>query len=270
MGDGKLVLGVDPSSGMIANARVPRACDWPRASSTFSDTSNMKCLPSIGPTNHVDRFMRPTVFHHIKLLTSIAAGLVLFFLLPAQWGVLVRVLASWIGGTTLFIVWVFVWMSSCSAEQLYVRYKEEDETAFIILVTVICAALLSLVAIVALLATVKQVSGSERTMHVLLAAGTVVSSWWLVPTIFTLHYTDEFYSASDDDRPLLFPDTRRPVFWDFAYFSFTIAAACQTADVSTANTSIRKVVLAHSLIAFLFNASILGFAVNVSASLFSN
>lgn len=206
---------------------------------------------------------------HIKLLTSIFAGAVLFFLLPGHWGVLARVLVGWSGGVTLFLVWVFVWMSSCTAEQLYVKYKEEDETAPIILVTVICAALLSLVAIVLLLSTVKQVSGFERVLHVSLAAATVVSSWLLVPTMFMLHYADEYYSVADEDRPLLFPETRRPLFWDFAYFSFTIAAACQTADVSTANTSIRKAVLAQSLIAFVFNASILGFAVNVSAGLFS-
>jgi uncharacterized membrane protein len=208
-------------------------------------------------------------FQHIKLLTSIVAGVVLFFLLPAHWAELTRVLVSWNSAVTLFVVWVFVWMSGCSAEQLYMRYKEEDETAAIILVTVICAALLSLVAIVLLLSTVKQVVGAERALHVGLAALTVMSSWFLVPTMFTLHYADAFYSATDDDRPLLFPQTRRPVFWDFAYFSFTIAAACQTADVSTANTPIRKTVLAHSVIAFVFNAFILGFAVNISAGLFS-
>jgi uncharacterized membrane protein len=209
-------------------------------------------------------------FHHIKLLTSIVAGFVLFFLLPGHWGPLARVLVSWNGGVTLFLLWVFLWMKGCSAEQLYLRYKEEDETAVVILATVICAALLSLVAIVALLSTVRQVAGFERAMHVSLAALTVVSSWLLVPTMFTLHYTDAFYSATDDDRPLLFPQTLRPIFWDFVYFSFTIAAACQTADVGTANTSIRKTVLAQSLIAFVFNASILGFAVNVSAGLFAS
>jgi uncharacterized membrane protein len=209
-------------------------------------------------------------FQHIKLLTSIVAGVVLFFLLPAHWGILARVLVSWNGGSILFLVWVFVWMSGCSAEQLYMRYKEEDETAAIILVIVICAALLSLIAIVLLLSTVKQVTGAERALHVGLAALTVASSWVLVPTMFTLHYADAFYSATDDDRPLLFPQTQRPVFWDFAYFSFTIAAACQTADVSTANTPIRKAVLAHSVIAFVFNASILGFAVNISAGLLSS
>jgi uncharacterized membrane protein len=207
---------------------------------------------------------------HIKLLTSTVVGAVLFFLLPEHWGLLPRVLVSWSSGIMLFLVWVFVWMSGCTAEQIYEKYKEDDDTAVIILVVVTCAALLSLAAIVALLSTVRQVAGLERAMHVSLAAATVLSSWLLVPTMFTLHYANAFYSASDDDRPLLFPQTLRPVFWDFAYFSFTIAAACQTADVSTANTSIRKAVLAHSLIAFVFNASILGFAVNVSAGLFSN
>ncbi len=108
------------------------------------------------------------------------------------------------------------------------KYKEEDETAALILVVVTCAALLSLVAIVLLLSTVKQVAGTERALHIGLAALTVMTSWLLVPTMFTLHYADAFYSADDDERPLLFPQTLRPVFWDFAYFSFTIAAACQT------------------------------------------
>ena len=208
-------------------------------------------------------------FQHIKLLTSIAAGVVLFFVLPVHLSLVARVLVSWNGGAILFLVWVFVWMSGCTAEQLYMKYKEEDETAALILVVVTCAALLSLVAIILLLSTVKHVAGTERALHIGLAALTVVTSWLLVPTMFTLHYADAFYSADDDDRPLLFPQTVRPVFWDFAYFSFTIAAACQTADVSTANTSIRRTVLVHSLIAFVFNASILGFAVNISAGLLS-
>jgi uncharacterized membrane protein len=88
--------------------------------------------------------------HHIKLLTSLVVGVVLFFLLPGEWGSLARVLVGWNASVVMFVVWVFLWMTNRTAEQLYMRYKEEDESAFIILVTVICAALLSLVAIVAL------------------------------------------------------------------------------------------------------------------------
>jgi uncharacterized membrane protein len=76
-----------------------------------------------------------------------------------------------------------------------------------------------------------------------------------------------FYSAPAERRPLKFPSSTEPVFWDFAYFSFTIAAACQTADVATCAVAMRKVALAHTLVAFLFNAAILGFAINITAGL---
>jgi uncharacterized membrane protein len=102
-----------------------------------------------------------------------------------------------------------------------------------------------------------------------LAAFTLVNSWLLVPTIFTTHYADMFYSVGEDDRPLTFPNTPMPVFWDFAYFSFTIAAACQTADVCTNNREVRRMMIAHMLISLFFNASILGFAINVTAGLIS-
>jgi uncharacterized membrane protein len=117
------------------------------------------------------------------------------------------------------------------------------------------------------LATLKQVGGAERLAHIALAALTLVSSWLLVPTMFTTHYADMFYSAAEDARPLAFPNTPMPIFWDFAYFSFTIAAACQTSDVATNNHSIRRIVIAHTLVSFFFNASILGFAINVTAGL---
>jgi uncharacterized membrane protein len=37
--------------------------------------------------------------------------------------------------------------------------------------------------------------------------------------------------------------------------------------VSTTNAAIRRTVIAHTLISFLFNATILGFAINVTAGL---
>jgi uncharacterized membrane protein len=77
-----------------------------------------------------------------------------------------------------------------------------------------------------------------------------------------------FYSVPDGEPPVLsFPDTAEPLFWDFVYFSFTIGVACQTADVSTRHTDIRKIVTIHSVISFVFNLAVLGFALNVSAGL---
>jgi len=204
---------------------------------------------------------------HPRLWISIAAGFAIFFVLPQHWAPISRVLVAWNGGVLLFLLLISVWMTSLSAQQICLRFVEEDESATFVIVIVTTAALLSLVAILSILSTIKQVSGAERIWHELLAALTIVDSWLLVPTIFTVQYADMYYSAAEADRPLHFPKTTMPVFWDFAYFSFTIAAACQTSDVSTTQQGIRKLVIAHTLISFLFNASILGFAINVSAGL---
>lgn len=205
----------------------------------------------------------------MRLILSVCAGVLIYFLSPQQWPLVFRALVSWNGAVMLFLVLIYLWMKSLSAQQICSRFIEEDESAPVILTIVIAAALLSLVAIVALLSTAKDVSGAARTAHFAVAGLTVINSWVLVPTIFALHYADMFYSATAKDRPLAFPNCDMPIFWDFAYFSFTISAACQTADVTTQHTSIRKIVTAHTVISFFFNASILGFAINVTAGLFA-
>ena len=211
----------------------------------------------------LNKFMRA----HPRLSISAAIGAAVYFLLPAHWTPLIRALVCWNCAVALFLTLVAVWMSRLSAEQLCSKYDEEDESSTVILVLVTVAALFSLVAIVEPLATIKQSAGMVRVAHFGIAALTLVNSWLLVPTMFMTHYAEMFYSAKEEDRPLRFPNTRMPVFWDFAYFSFTIAAACQTSDVSTMHAHIRKVVTVHTLVSFLFNASILGFAINVSAGL---
>jgi uncharacterized membrane protein len=207
------------------------------------------------------------VSYHPRIWIGLGIGVAVFCLLPTQWSLISRILTAWDCGVTLFLALIFVWMVNLSAQQICSRYIEEDESAPVILVLVTLAALLSLAAIVEPLATLRHVAGRERMWHFALASVTLIDSWLLVPTMFTTHYADMFYSADEKNRPLSFPETDRPVFWDFAYFSFTIAAACQTADVLTRRSSIRKVVIAHELISFAFNASILGFAINVTAGL---
>lgn len=214
--------------------------------------------------------MQKLFTEHPRLWIATFFGAAVFFVLPADWSTISRVLVGWNCGVIVFLVLIFSWMTSLNAEQIGRRYIEEDEGGPVMFAIVIAAAMLSLVAIVAVLATLKEITGTARVAHMALAGITVVDSWLIVPTIFTSQYADMFYSAPADERPLLFPRTPEPVFWDFAYFSFTIAAACQTSDVSTTQQAIRRVVIVHTLISFLFNASILGFAINVSAGLFGS
>lgn len=210
------------------------------------------------------------VARHSRLLVSIGVACILFLVLPADWAALTRLLVSWNVGVLMFLMLVFQLMTGLSAVQISDRYQDEDPTAPVILIISVIAAILAMVSIMAFLSMLDQLSQAEKSLHVVLAAFTVIDAWVLIPTMFTMHYADMFYSAEPDARPLCFPDTEMPEFWDFTYFSFTIAAACQTADVSTTPGTIRKVLIAHTILSFFFNAAILGFAINVTAGLTGN
>ncbi|HEX3838805.1 MAG TPA: DUF1345 domain-containing protein [Steroidobacteraceae bacterium] len=203
----------------------------------------------------------------MKLWVAVLAGGVIGIALPHQWAVLTRALVAWNAAVLVLLPLTYMHLNGLGAKQLRERYRDDDPSATVILLVVVGAAILSVAAIVVFLATLKGVPPNEKLAHILLAALTVIDSWLLVPTVFTVHYADMFYSTEVGEQPLRFPETREPVFWDFAYFAFTIAAACQTADVSTTQVGIRRVVIAQSIISFLFNLAILGFAINVTAGL---
>ena len=215
---------------------------------------------------------RPTwhmlIWNHIKLWIATGVGIVIALALPRHWALISRILMGWNGALLVLLPLTFTRLRRLDARGLRAHYEEEDPTAPVIVIAVVVAALLSLAAIVSLLSTLKQAESPERVAHLILATMTIVNSWVLVHVMFTIRYADIYYSVTPDgEPPLLFPHTREPLFWDFLYFAFTIGVACQTSDVCTAQTGIRKTVTIHSVIAFVFNVSVLGFAINVSAGL---
>jgi uncharacterized membrane protein len=134
------------------------------------------------------------------------------------------------------------------------------------------AAVASMVGIGAELQAAKEAARHARLFGLGLAGLTVLSSWFLVFTTFTLHYAHEFYGDGSEEGGLEFP--RRPPgavlavhYWDFAYFSANISAAAQTSDVQVTSPGLRRVVLAHTIFAFFFNTTVLALAINVAAGL---
>jgi uncharacterized membrane protein len=97
---------------------------------------------------------------------------------------------------------------------------------------------------------------------------TLFGSWCLIGTLFTFHYAHVFYMSPADNRALGFPDhLQNPDYWDFLYFAFTIAVAAQTSDVTVLSRSMRKTVLAQSVLSFAFNLAILGLSINIAAGI---
>ena len=130
------------------------------------------------------------------------------------------------------------------------------------------AAIASFAAIVLELTSIKNLPFSHRLAHYAFTGATVFGTWCLVATLFTFHYARIFYKSPIERRALCFPDKEEHLdYWDFLYFSFTIAVAAQTSDVMVRSHSMRKTVLAQSILSFLFNVAILGLSINIAASL---
>jgi len=159
-------------------------------------------------------------------------------------------------------------MMRASHARVRLLAEQEDRSALAILAIMSAAAIVSLAAIVLELSTVRDMALASRMIHYAFTGATIIGSWCLVAVLFTFHYARIFYRSSPDHRALRFPDNEEsPDYWDFLYFSFTIAVAAQTSDISVMTRSMRKTVLAQSILSFLFNAAILGMTINIAASL---
>lgn len=111
--------------------------------------------------------------------------------------------------------------------------------------------------------------GPDARMTLSLAA--VCASWTLIHTKFALHYARLYYSTNAAHagyaNGFLFPGGHALDYWDFMYFSLTIAMTAATSDVSVTTAPMRRLVLLHAVIAFVFYTVILGLVLNAVSTL---
>lgn len=211
-------------------------------------------------------FARHLIRSRPRLSLSIAGGLIAAYLLPAHVGGVMRGLISW--NVTIWTYLLLVGWLMMRSNHHRVRHValQEDQTALAVLAIMSFGAVASIVAIVFELASVGKLPVQERLFHYLLTGFTVVGSWCMVATVFTFHYAVLFYKSPCNSRALRFPECElEPSYWDFVYFSFTLAVAVQTSDVSVMSGVARKAVLAQSVLFYFFNAAIVGLSINIAA-----
>lgn len=97
---------------------------------------------------------------------------------------------------------------------------------------------------------------------------TLSLSWIFTNLVFMLHYAHMHYSQGAGGKDMGgfdFPGTPEPDYWDFLYFSFTAGMSFAASDVNVTRGEVRRVVVAHSLLSFVFNIGVLAFSINVLA-----
>ncbi len=209
----------------------------------------------------------PAVLRHLRHRPSLLSGLcvalpVLAVAALAGLGPVRTLLAGWDCGVVAYGATFLVVMRRATPERLRRVAAQFDEGRWAILGVTVAASLASLGAIVAELARVHNTPHAPWSEA--LAGATVLLSWFFIHTVFAAHYAHEFWR---DGAGLAFPGNPAPDYPEFLYFSFCIAVASQVSDVATQTAAMRRLVLAHSVVAYLFNTAVIALGVNIAASL---
>lgn len=206
--------------------------------------------------------------NHWRLFASIAAGLTLSSLLPGSWNFPTRFLMGWDSAVILYLGIAFTEFTHFDINRLRQRAAQEDEGALLILALTVAAAIASFGAIIALLGRAQEAEGQMQSFYFALAALTILLSWSFVHVIFAFHYAHAYYGKDVEKGACLnFPEEPKPDYWDFAYFSFVIGATFQVSDVEVVGRRVRRFVLVHGILSFVFNVTIITLAVNIGSDL---
>jgi uncharacterized membrane protein len=211
----------------------------------------------------------PTVIRYRpRAVIALVIGVIAAILVPYEFRPIVRGLVGWDITVWLYLLLIWIQMARAHQDKVQKLAEREDENAGMVLLIISLAAMASIVAIVVELAAAKNMGFRSAFPNYLLTGITMIGAWFLIPTIFTLHYARHYYRSSSEETSLKFPDADlKPGYWDFLYFSFTIAVASQTSDVVLRSTEVRRTALAQSVLSFFFNAAVLGLCVNTAAGL---
>lgn len=207
----------------------------------------------------------------IRFLFTAIAGIGTFHLLANESSLEIHLAISWLIAGGLYLVLSYVMMYFSTPENILSLSKKEDDGAAMILLIIVFAASASLVTIVLILSGIKTLPTQIAIRHVALVLGTYTISWLTVHTAFALHYAHLYYQEFEKTKepPLLFAGKLKPAYVDFLYFSMVIGMTCQTADVNIASSKIRFSVMIQGMTAFVFNASLLGLAINLISGVVS-
>jgi len=209
--------------------------------------------------------------HYRVYFALIVAG-VAFFFTRNNYSVPAVALITWIAFAQSVIIMDWLIILKAHPREIRKIARLQDSSRTMIFLFVVAASVISLGAILFLLKSTKGHDG-DVTGHIFLAMISVIVSWWLVHTLFTMRYAHMYYDTDTDDgktRPyggLQFPEETEPDYLDFVYFSFVIGMTFQVSDVEISDRGIRRLCLLHALISFAFNTAIVALSINIISSL---
>lgn len=194
------------------------------------------------------------------ILGGIAGVAVAFVLGPAP-----GLLAGWGVFALVNVIWVLrvVWPMGPTETREHATIEAPGRRVAR-LISVI-GSLVSLAAVLSVIIQAQNAPGAEEYVLAGIAVVSVATSWLLIQVDYVLRYARMYYS--EPNGGIDFNQDEPPQYTDFLYFSLGLGMTYQVADTNVTRNAIRRVVIAQTVLAYLFGTVILATIINLVAGL---
>lgn len=182
-----------------------------------------------------------------------------------------RIVLGWDTFCISMIALSWILFFSTNEDDLHGAVEKQDDGLKVIFMIVLVATCFSLFGSLLLL-TGKGEQSFNKIFHTIVSLSPVLLSWALLHTTFAIRYAHLYHdhnklNTGSNVGGISFPTKEHPDYIDFAYFSFVIGMTFQVSDVQVSSRVIRRFVLMHSLISFVFNTVIVALTINTIAGI---
>jgi uncharacterized membrane protein len=176
------------------------------------------------------------------------------------------VIAGWAAACLVYVVWAWasVWRMDAAGTESHATL--EDPGRRVSDIVLLLASSASVAAIVYILVDARHLHGGAQLGVALLSVVSIALSWTLVHTLYALRYARMYYRKGGG---IDFNQKEPPRYSDFAYLSFTLGMTFQVSDTNITSSYIRRTILRHTLLSYLFGTVIVAATVNLVAGLTS-
>lgn len=181
-------------------------------------------------------------------------------------GILMLTLLFWITFCLTYIALSWYIFYQIPVALIVKKAASEDGSRLFVSIFILLASFICLFAVLLIIIADKDTNMSKN-LSISICVLSIISSWFLVHTIYVFHYAHLYYAEGSEGKGLDFPGHEKPDYVDFAYFSFVLGCTFQVSDIEVSSRKIRRVVLFHGLLSFALNTFVVALTINIISGL---
>lgn len=209
----------------------------------------------------------PTVrtFVRLRAALSIAAGVATSLAVAPVLGVAAGILSGWGAFALVNVIWVLLLIWPMDAQATREHATLEAPGRRIARLISIAGSLVSLGAVLVVIIQAQDAPGIDEYLLAGIAVVSVAASWMLIQTEYVLRYARMYYG--EPVGGIDFNQQEDPEYTDFVYFSVGLGMTYQVSDTNVTSNGVRRVVIAQTVLGYLFGTVILASIINLVVGL---